>query len=461
MPQMSPENSRRFSLPPAFQWVALGVVVFVSRLPFLSAGYGMNSDAWRVANTARHIAETGQYEVSRFPGNPIHEIACAFLWRGGPVALNGASALFSVLAALMFARLARQAGCKDWLPATLAFAFLPLVYICSVTSKDCIWSLAFTLAALTLVSRPVAAGVALGLAIGCRITAGTAALPLTLLLLVSGDPATRLRRFVQFAGCAAVTAIASFLPVFLRYGTGFFTCYTVDHSNLRTILIRATQEVWGWPGIAGILIAACAAAFSLLRRPRVGFKALVSPYSAAWIAGLLATLPVFIALPHQAAYLLPVTPFVILFLARHSPRPAFLAFCGLAIASSFIEFGQTGPRAGAILEDHRERVALGESLKRYLTITENLPGKNIFVLGEMQPKVLNLTADSPHPNIQYAYLLGVQDIIAAHRQGATIWVTPIIRNANFQTNGIDLAKYGARNFLAEHGREMQAPAGRP
>jgi hypothetical protein len=357
----------------------------------------------------------------------------------------------------MFARLARQSGCEDWLPATLAFVVLPLVYVCSVTSKDCIWSLAFILTAIAVSSRPVAAGIALGMAIGCRITAGTAALPLTVVLLGSGDPVTRLPRFFRFAGSAAVAAIVAYLPVIFRYGTGFFTCTTADHSDWRTVFIRATEEVWGWPGIAGLIIAGCAAAWTLARASRANFKVSFSLYSTAWIAGIAVSLPVFIALPHQASYLLPLTPFVILLLARHTPRPAFLVFCGLSIASSFIEFGPGGLHLGAILQDHRERIALGKSLNRFLAVASNLPGKNTFVLGEMEPKILNLTADTAHPSIRYANLLFAQDVIDAHREGAVIWVTPITRIANFQFNGIDLAKYGARNFIAEHGREMQPP----
>ncbi|MEP6937397.1 MAG: hypothetical protein ABI871_04945, partial [Chthoniobacterales bacterium] len=56
------------------------VGVALSRLPFLDAGYGVNVDAWRVARAARHIAQTGEYEASRFPGYPVHEIVCSWFW---------------------------------------------------------------------------------------------------------------------------------------------------------------------------------------------------------------------------------------------------------------------------------------------------------------------------------------------------------------------------------------------
>ena len=48
----------------------LFIVVFISRLPFLSAGYGVEEDSWGIALAAAHTALTGVYEPSRFPGHP-------------------------------------------------------------------------------------------------------------------------------------------------------------------------------------------------------------------------------------------------------------------------------------------------------------------------------------------------------------------------------------------------------
>src|ERR1043166_6986783 len=83
----------RFSVlrDPPWQLAIVFLVVLLSRLPFLDAGYGVNVDAWRVALRAVEIAITGDYSVSRFPGYPIQEIVCSWFWRGGPFALNALS----------------------------------------------------------------------------------------------------------------------------------------------------------------------------------------------------------------------------------------------------------------------------------------------------------------------------------------------------------------------------------
>jgi hypothetical protein len=59
----------------SFAWhmVLLFVLVFISRLLFLNAGYGANVDAWRVARAAYDIATTGEYSTSLVSfGGRIH-----------------------------------------------------------------------------------------------------------------------------------------------------------------------------------------------------------------------------------------------------------------------------------------------------------------------------------------------------------------------------------------------------
>ena len=112
------------------------------------------------------------------------------------------------VAIVLFAIVAREARCKDYLPAAAALAFMPLYYISSVTSKDYVWCLAFALACLLTVSRgkPLLAGLFLGLAMGCRITYGAMALPLCLLLVNAPGQRKPLSRIILFGMSSALTA---------------------------------------------------------------------------------------------------------------------------------------------------------------------------------------------------------------------------------------------------------------
>ncbi|MEP6604139.1 MAG: hypothetical protein ABJB69_09345 [Spartobacteria bacterium] len=72
------------------------------------------------------MAVTGEYSVSRFPGYPVQEIVCSWIWHGGPLALNGLTALLSAVAVTAFAALARKLGCRDWFLGGLALAATPI-----------------------------------------------------------------------------------------------------------------------------------------------------------------------------------------------------------------------------------------------------------------------------------------------------------------------------------------------
>ena len=84
------------------QYIAFVAVVLLSRVPFLFSGYGLDPDSWEVAITAKHISETGVYEVSRFPGYPVHEFICSLFYNGGYVAPNLLSTIISTVGFLFF-----------------------------------------------------------------------------------------------------------------------------------------------------------------------------------------------------------------------------------------------------------------------------------------------------------------------------------------------------------------------
>ncbi len=419
----------------------LFVAVLLSRIPFLDAGYGVNTDAWRVARSARAIAETHSYEASRLPGYPVQEIVCAFLWRGGhdwkygPLVLNAASAIFGALAVVLFALLARDTGCKDWLLAAASLAFSPLFYISSVTSKDYVWGLAFSLAAtlLALKTRPAAAGVCLGLAIGCRITWGAMVLPLGFIL-VNTPPR---RRIVLFLLSAALVATLVFAPVYLKYGPGFFTFYDNHETpGCRLILRRMFVEVWGWPGIAGLLVALCG-----IRRREGAWL-----HPVAWGAIVLIYIAAFLRLPDQAGYLLPIVPFVYLLLARFARRTTFQIFCVLVVLGS-----------GAVLQDHAERIATVQNVRNFLSFTSTLQGKNIIVVGSWEQLISLMPPKKTAGDTRFAGIMTASEVLDALKNHCTLYYLPLIREFNYRVNGIDLAKYGAKDLRALYEEHTRKP----
>jgi hypothetical protein len=201
-------------------FLTVAALVWVTRLPFIDAGYGAIRDAWRVASAARLIATSHDYWASRFPPHPVQEIASATIWWSGAVGLNMATAVLSSLGIAFFALTARRLGYADWALATAALALTPQIYIASTSTIDYMWALSFIFASLYVLVRgkPLLAGLLLGIAIGSRITSAAMLLPLTLIAArgLDGHRDQRLGRIVVLWIAACATGAILFVPALSR-----------------------------------------------------------------------------------------------------------------------------------------------------------------------------------------------------------------------------------------------------
>src|SRR5688572_14936738 len=84
-------------------FAVLATVFMLTRLPFVNYGHGTDPDAWRVAMTAHHLLETGEYFPSRLPGNPLHELLMTLFVPRGWLATNIATALSALGGVYLFA----------------------------------------------------------------------------------------------------------------------------------------------------------------------------------------------------------------------------------------------------------------------------------------------------------------------------------------------------------------------
>ncbi len=474
-------STRRFLL--------VASLVFLTRLPFLGPGYGADPDAWRVAWAARALATTGHYEASRFPGYPLQEIVSSLIWWGGPLALNGLTALFSALGAGFFALTMRRLGSHDDVIAALALASTPAIFLASVTAMDYAWALGFALAALdfALRGRAVVAGTLAGLAIGCRITSAGWILPLALALASVSAPASRRRDVALFCATALAVGALAFLPVFLAHGPGFLRFYQHGYPRLLYVLKNASVDLWGIPGFLAITIA-CAA---LVRRGRrePGDSSIASgvtashqrrvPGAAGWVGGpLLAAACAcgvaiyaigYLRLPIKAFYLIPAVPFTLLLLGRLLSRRAFLAVCLSLVASPWIlkvsqpgKPDSLGPTAGTvtlrlggqpwtvdllrgpILADHERRVHGMRYVEASLARARRLPGESVVVAYDWLPQIRVRLSGKREGRVEYAYLLTAGELADLRRREVSVYDLAGAEAENVKVNGVSLRENGAQ-----------------
>ena len=452
----------------------VAALVVATRLPFLGAGYGADPDAWRVAWAARVLATTGQYEASRFPGYPLQEMISSLAWRGGPLILNGLTALLSAIGAGFFARTLRRLGSRDDVIAALALASTPAIFLASVTAMDYAWALGLALAALdfALRGRALASGLLLGLAIGCRITSAGLIPPLALALAGASPPGARLRGVAFFAGAALGVGALAFLPVFLTYGPGFLRFYEFGYPRALHVLKNASVDLWGIPGFVAIAVA-CGA---WLLRPgqRSGESSipgaeLPGALAAACGCGIAIYVASYLRLPIKAFYLIPAVPFTLLLLGRFLPRRAFLAVCVALIASPCVlKVSQPGKPdslpatagtvalhvggspwsldllRGPILAD-RERRALGmRYVEASLERARRLPGESVVAAWDWLPQIRVRLAGKRDGRVEYVYLLTAAELDDLRRRGVAVYHLAGAEAENLKVNGVSLIERGAR-----------------
>lgn len=364
----------------------LALVVAASRAPFLVPGYGVDPDAWRVANAARRIAATGRYTASRFPGYPVQEFVCAALPSKSAWVANSTTALLSVLAVACFFLILEQIGCRDAMAGALAFAMTRVMYVHSVCLLDYVWAIAFVSCGywLTLRDRPCLAGICLGLAIGCRITSGAMLLPLAVVWLWPWR-AGNVRRLAIFAVASLAVGAICWLPVWLRYGPAFFTYYP-SPATWKDIAIRATWPVWGGIGTAGLAIGTTMAVWTRFRQG-IAWDWQRHRHLVAGVLGLLLYAIAFIRLPLEAGYLLPAVPLLLLVLAILTERRVYLGICACLALSSLVDVGPRGLYAGAIFRDHAERAAAIAEVQETLRQCPSLPPGSVVVCDRLLPLV--------------------------------------------------------------------------
>lgn len=427
------------------------LLVLASRLPFLGPGYGLDGDAWLTAEAAGKIAATGSYVMSRVPGHPLQEYAYAAIWNSGPLAFNLVSALMSVVAFGGLAAAARRFGLRDYLLAGLALAFVPAVYLASVTAMDYVWALAFLMLALYFVAadRPIAAGIIIGLAAASRVTSILFVAPYILMFPGPWRTAERVRAGVKMGVSAALVAGLSYLPVLLAYRSGLPEVFD-DPVALFVVLKKATVDVWGMIGFAALLVvAAIAAAHWLIRRSeRAGLE---SPEQAprlvvaGWALAVLLVIYLFVRLPHEAGYLIPALPFAFLLLAQITPRRAFVALCAALMVAPFA-FGlytadrpnspESSPLAfaplagqplvvdpllGPVPADHSARGATERFVELVFAASAKLPEPSVVAAGNWLPWLtLSRPADMP-ARIEYALWLTPEQVEERLRAGWNVY----------------------------------------
>jgi len=325
------------NLPASFQAIILGIITFLSRLPFIFNGYGTEEDSWGLVLNAFRMREEGAYSFSRMPGHPLHEITLSISPITSPAVFNGLSMLFGLAAVILFYYLLRKYKFKFAFEGALMFAFVPVFYISNTYTIDYAWAIAFVLGSWLALKndRLIIAGALLGLAVGCRITAGAMALPF-MIMLWKGRPKEWLGKVFVLGATSLLVTIVLFLPVWQTYGWEFFGAYKLPSPPLPKVFYKGSFGVFGFLGRAGLIVAAF---ISLKDRNNItspfGEKPAVTD-RLAWISIVVIFLVAYLSYPEKSAFMIPLLPALVLLSGWCFNRRAFKVALVCMLLSPFL-----------------------------------------------------------------------------------------------------------------------------
>ncbi len=316
-------------------------IVFISRFPFLSAGYGVEEDSWGIAMAAFQTKMSGVFEPSRLPGHPVQELIYSALWGAGPVVFNGLCAFFSAVGALFFALILQELKFKHFLIASYALAFVPVYFISSTYTIDFVWTEAFVLISLfaLLKNRLIATGVFLGLAIGCRITSGAMLLPFMIVIWQDKNLKQNLIHLLKISIPMGIVAIISFIPIIEQYGLSFLLYYDqFPYPSMAKLVYKMVFGVFGFVGVIAIGIAVLSIMLhgkkqnpENLFEIKLDRKIIIASFTILTLFFIS-----YLRLPQKSGYMIPVIPFVILIFGYYLNSISFKLLCSAFILSSFV-----------------------------------------------------------------------------------------------------------------------------
>ncbi|MEO0099847.1 MAG: hypothetical protein ABIL04_02515 [candidate division WOR-3 bacterium] len=338
---------------------------------------------------AEVLWETGVYEPSRLPGNPLFEYILTIIYPlGGYISSNLFVLVMFGLSIFAFWQLVKEE--INNMVLVSIFALTPILLVNAVTTLDYIPGLACLILSYLYATKKnyILTSLFLGLAIGFRLSNAFVLVSLILFFVLNRD---KISKIFFFSILSLGIGLIFYLPIFIRYRFEMFNIPTslLWHNPVlyweRTIYNLIL--LFGPIATIGIILIFLINRSNILQSLKKDLKG-KSPIFIFKGATLILFLLLFFRHSDETAYLIPIIPFFYLLIAHWlSKRQLILvgilifssAFLGLQIKRSE-RWGITlKPVWGTVIEDYLMRKEL-EYLREGIAKI-NLPNKVVILTG--------------------------------------------------------------------------------
>lgn len=454
-------------------WTKLPHIIFlaslfiISRIPLLNTGFGTDPDAWRIANSAYDLKNFFIYHPSRFPGYPLPEYVNSLIIDYGWVATNSLTLILSLISVIIFAKILNELNVKNKGLIVITYAFLPIIWINSVSTMDYMWALTFIIITwyFVIMKKYILAGLMMGLATASRPTSILLILPFLYLIYQEDKTKRYFQNILSFLIVLLVTSISFFLPLYLRYGLDFITFYPFDQS-LSAVWYDASYFFGSIAIIFGFII--LISSFKVLYQKVFQEKDKMIIFL---VLSILFIIIPFIKTPYEIAYLLPAVPFGLLLINRISKKKLFSVFCFLLLLNSFIGFNIMNSdnfiQEGVIKKERDVSLNIIHHLKKLIGSDIN---NSVIISGEYLPFIAYLSETSGDPiktidmvgsgalerneyvndkkNVRYTYLVSLEEIQNFKKEGYDLYyIGKTSLNMTKTIFGYDLNNYNCTNIF--------------
>ncbi|MGD0338467.1 MAG: hypothetical protein ABSB78_06735 [Bacteroidota bacterium] len=298
-----------------YLWLIIALLIY---LPQIFFGYGTDDDTYLVLGAAQKTVETGVYHPSRNPGYVIFEMTTWALDRlGGSIVTNTGTMIMTILALGCFYSICRFFNLKHPIYLLGLFMIHPYVWSNAAATQDYMWALGIFLYGflLMLKQRYTLGAILLGLSIGVRLSSAFAVMCIIGYFLFIG--AFNWKRFIVV--CTIITFIFALSYVLSFANANWSLSFLNPHmgtNEIWTPLLKIGKGIyksisfWGIQAVIFLVFL-----FFYMMRNINSFK------SEQWRALSILSLSVviiyeilFFIYPIEPGYLLPMLPFVLLFL---------------------------------------------------------------------------------------------------------------------------------------------------
>jgi|GEM_PF-727681 len=391
------QRALNYDLSRPLAFVALAIAYIAGRVPFIDNGFGTKPDAWRIALTGYWLWDKHEFYPSRLPGYPVAELGYAAVIKGGWLATNSLTIAVSLLGLWFFARIVQKVGLPNQALIVVGFAFQPLLWINTMNTMDYAWALTLILGCYYfLLSRQTSmAGIMIGLAIGSRLPSAAMLLPAVVYLWRDGKRG-ELRDFVVWA---VVIPMLAFLPIVWKYGPDFLGFYDAKVAYRTVIRLLAKDSL----GLLGTLAVGIGVLVSLPRLAKLPGDAVRDKDVMFWTLAVVLYVIVFLRLPHEAAYLIPLFPFAFLLIGRYFRTAVLAGVISVMLLANFVDLTTTNHEVA--LSSFKElRLGQGMLLSNRDTMNAQLsfvhdlehrrvPDRSVVMIGFAYPQFAVLNRD--------------------------------------------------------------------